>query len=59
MLMPWQDRAEKARKLAQDIDALAARAGAAGFQTIEYILKLAADELQKDIEKESKGAPRG
>jgi hypothetical protein len=40
------------------ITALAARARAAGFQTTEYILNLAASELWKDIEKENQKGPK-
>jgi hypothetical protein len=49
----WQDRAEKGRSLAEEINALATRARAAGFETTEYILRLARDELWKDIEREN------
>jgi hypothetical protein len=51
----WHDNVQKGRALADEIEALAARARAAGFQTTEYILNLATAELWKDIEKESKG----
>jgi hypothetical protein len=49
----WHDKEQKGRLLAEEIKALAARARAAGFQTTEYILDLAAAELWKDIEKEN------
>jgi hypothetical protein len=49
----WHDKDQKGRLLAEEIKALAARARAAGFQTTEYILDLAAAELWKDIEKEN------
>ena len=51
----WQDKAQKGRSLIDDIKVLAARARAAGFQTTEYILNLAATEIAKDIEKENNG----
>jgi len=53
----WQERTQKGRSLADDITALAARARAAGFQTTEYILNLAATELWNDIEKENQKGP--
>jgi hypothetical protein len=40
--------------LADEIRALADRAGAAGFTTTKYILNLAVSELSKDIESENK-----
>jgi hypothetical protein len=43
----------KGRSLADEINALAARARAAGFETTEYILRLAHAELWKDIEREN------
>jgi hypothetical protein len=51
----WHDKEQKGRLLAEEIKALAVRARAAGFQTTEYILDLAAAELRKDIEKENHG----
>jgi hypothetical protein len=50
----WQDKTQKARVLAGETSALAARARAAGFHTAEYILSLAAAELWKDIDAENK-----
>jgi len=49
----WDDKVQKGRALAEEINVLSARARAAGFQTTEYILNLAVGELWKDIEKES------
>jgi len=55
----WSDdKAQKGRALAEDINALSARARAAGFQTTEYILNLAVGELWKDIEKENQKKAR-
>jgi hypothetical protein len=58
--MAWQDKEQKGRELAQDIDALAAQATAAGFETTGYVLKVAVAELWKQIEREvqaRKGGP--
>lgn len=46
----WQDREQKGRVLADEIELLAERARAAGFQTTKYILNLALTELGKEIE---------
>jgi hypothetical protein len=51
----WHDKEQKGHLLVEEIKALAARARAAGFQTTEYILDLAAAELRKDIKKENHG----
>jgi hypothetical protein len=45
-----QDKAQKGRMLLTEIIALADRARAAGFTTTEYILKMAATELSKDLD---------
>jgi hypothetical protein len=45
-----QDKAQKGRNLLNEITGLADRASASGFTTTEYILKLAATELSKDLD---------
>jgi len=55
----WDDKVQKGRALAEEINVLSARARAAGFQTTEYILNLAVGELWKDIEKESTDSKSG
>ena len=52
----WKDKAEKGRLLVEEIQALARRAGGAGFQTTEHLLNLAVAELWKDIEEKNTGA---
>ena len=47
----WQDKEQRSRALADDIQALAERARAAGFQTTSDILNLVFVELSKDLEK--------
>jgi hypothetical protein len=50
----WQqDKTQKGRTLVKEITALADRARASGFTTAEYILKMAADDVSKDLD----GAP--
>ena len=51
---PRQDNMQNGRQLAEDITALATRARIAGYKTTEFILRLAASELWKDIERENK-----
>jgi hypothetical protein len=48
----WADKSQKGRSLADEISELADRARSAGFQTTEYILRLAKSELWKEIEQE-------
>jgi hypothetical protein len=48
----WQHKSEKGRALVDEITALAQRARATGFQATEYILRMAASELLKEIENE-------
>ena len=45
-----QDKTQKGRILLSEITALADTARASGFSTTEYILKMAATELSKDLE---------
>ena len=45
-----QDKTQKGRTLLSEITALADCARASGFMTTEYILKMAATELSKDLE---------
>ena len=45
-----QDKAQKGRMLLTEITALADSARAAGFTTTEYMLKMAATELAKDLD---------
>jgi len=46
-----QDKAQKGLTLLNEITALADHAKAGGFPTIEYILKMAATELSKDLDR--------
>ena len=50
----WQEKEQKGRSLIDEIKVLAERARAAGFQTAEYVLNLAATEISKELEKEAK-----
>jgi hypothetical protein len=47
----WQEKTQKGRALVDEINELAERAGASGFQTTKYVLDLAATELLKEIER--------
>ena len=49
-----QDKTEKGRRLLTEINALADRARASGFATAEYILRIAAADVSKELDK----APR-
>lgn len=50
----WQDKAQRAQSLIDDIKVLVERARAKGFQTTEYILRTAIAELLKEIEPDKK-----